>query len=110
MNPESTVIKNGQALSYRAFTEGLEKFDEFYEKGMFTKLITTNLTYRPPELMKREYYVTANMYKYMGNIIDTLNHDLSMERVKSTTHKITKILEKKNRIHDVSGSRMIVSD
>ena len=96
--------------TFGLFTEGLEKFDEFYEKGMFTKLITTNLTYRPPELMKREYYVTANMYKYMGNIIDTLNHDLSMERVKSTTHKITKILEKKNRIHDVSGSRMIVSD
>ena len=77
---------------------------------MFTKLITTNLTYRPPELMKRDYYVTANMYKYLANIIDTLNHDLSMERVKSTTHKITKILEKTNRIHDAVSSRRIITD
>lgn len=96
--------------TFGLFTEGLEKFDEFYEKGMFTKLITTNLTYRPPELMKRDYYVTANMYKYLANIIDTLNHDLSMERVKSTTHKITKILEKTNRIHDAVSSRRIITD
>ena len=34
------------------------------------------------------------MYKYMANIINTLNHNQSMDKVKSTTHKITKMLGK----------------
>lgn len=83
--------------TFGLFTDGLAKFDEYYEKGLFDRLITTNLTYRPAELSDRPYYVTANMYKYMSSIIDAMNHDLSVERVKSTTHKITKMLEKARR-------------
>ena len=80
--------------TFGLFTDGFEKFDEYYEKGYFTKLITTNLCYRSPELLKKPYYETANMYKYLASIINTLNHDQSAEKVRSTTHKITKMLEK----------------
>ena len=80
--------------TFGLFTDGLSKFDEFYEKGYFTKIITTNLCYRPPELLKRPYYETANMYKYLASIINSLNHDVSLDNVKSTTSKITKVLEK----------------
>ncbi|HUM84175.1 MAG TPA: ribose-phosphate pyrophosphokinase [Lachnospiraceae bacterium] len=83
--------------TFGLFTDGFAKFDEYYEKGFFTKLITTNLCYRPPELLQKPYYETANMYKYLASIIDTLNHDMSVEQVKSTTHKITKMLEKHKR-------------
>ncbi len=83
--------------TFGLFTDGLAKFDKYYEDGLFDRLITTNLTYRPAELMDRPYYVTANMYKYMSSIIDTMNHDMSVERVKSTTHKINKMLEKSRR-------------
>lgn len=82
--------------TFGLFTDGFDKFDEYYEKGLFTKLITTNLHYRPQELLKKPYYETANMYKYMASIIDTLNHNGSVEKVKSTTHKITKMLNKIN--------------
>ena len=75
--------------TFGLFTEGIKKFDEYYEKGMFTKLITTNLTYRPPELLRREYYIQADMFDYMARIIDTLIHDQSMVAVKNTTSKIT---------------------
>ena len=80
--------------TFGLFTDGFEKFDEYYEKGMFTKLITTNVCYRQPELLKKPYYETANMYKYLASIINTLNHDESIEKVKSTTKKITKMLGK----------------
>ncbi len=83
--------------TFGLFTDGFSKFDEYYDKGLFTKLITTNLCYRPPELLKKPYYETANMYKYLASIIDTLNHDMSVEQVKSTTRKITKMLEKHQR-------------
>ena len=75
--------------TFGLFTEGIKKFDEYYEQGMFTKLITTNLTYRPPELLRREYYIQADMFDYMARIIDTLNHDQSMVAIKNTTSKIT---------------------
>ena len=80
--------------TFGLFTEGFDKFDEFYEKGYFDKLITTNLTYLPPELYHKPYFVCANMYKYMANIIHTLNHDQSISTIKSTTSKISKVLSR----------------
>ena len=37
--------------TFGLFTDGLEKFDEYYEKGYITKVLTTNLNYRDPELL-----------------------------------------------------------
>ena len=93
--------------TFGLFTDGFAKFDEYYEKGYFTKLITTNLCYRPPELMKKPYYETANMYKYLASIINTLNHDETVDKVKSTTHKIQKMLEKMNAR---GGGRAVIDD
>ncbi|MEE1195798.1 MAG: ribose-phosphate pyrophosphokinase [Lachnospiraceae bacterium] len=80
--------------TFGLFTDGFEKFDEFYEKGYITKVITTNLTYRKPELLEKPYYETADMTKYLASIMDTLNHDVSVEKVRDTTTKINKLLEK----------------
>ena len=51
--------------TYGLFTEGMDKFDAYYEKGWIDKVITTNLNYRIPELLTRPYYVEANMSKYL---------------------------------------------
>ncbi len=80
--------------TFGLFTDGLDQFDRYYEEGYFSKVITTNLIYRTPELLHREYYETANMYKYLASIIDTINHDVATERIKSTTRKITSMLER----------------
>ena len=39
--------------TFGLFTDGLEKFDEYYEKGWIDKVITTNLNYRLPELLTK---------------------------------------------------------
>ncbi len=83
--------------TFGLFTEGFDKFDDYYAKGYFTKLITTNLCYRPVEILKKPYYETANMYKYLASIINSLNHNMSLDSVKSTTTKITKALNKLKR-------------
>ena len=80
--------------TFGLFTDGFEKFDEYHEKGFIEKVITTNLTYRKPELLEKPYYETADMTKYLARIIDTLNHDVSIEKVGNTTTKINKLLEK----------------
>ena len=80
--------------TYGLFTDGLEKFDEYYEKGWIDKVITTNLNYRDPELLTRPYYVEANMSKYLASIMDIINHDLSVEKVRSSNEKIMELMEK----------------
>ena len=79
--------------TFGLFTDGLKKFDDYYEKGYIHKVITTDLNYRTEELINRPYYEPATMSKYLASIMDTLNHDVSVERVRSTTAKINKLLE-----------------
>lgn len=80
--------------TFGLFTNGLEKFDEFYDKGYIDYVITTNLNYRSKELLEREWYLEANMSKYMAAIINSFNHDVSIEAALSPTKKIQKLVQK----------------
>ena len=80
--------------TFGLFTDGLEKFDEYYKNGIIRKVITTNLIYQTPELLSREWYGTAKMGKYVASIIDTLNHDISIEKVRDTTAKINNLVKR----------------
>ena len=79
--------------AFGLFCEGLEKFDESYKNGIITKVFTTNLVYRTPELLKREWYCEVDMSKYLSYIIDTLNHDMSISRLLNPADKIKSLLE-----------------
>jgi len=81
--------------SFGLFCEGLEKFDESFKNGIITKVFTTNLVYRSPELLKREWYCEVDMSKYLSYIIDTLNHDMSISHLLNPADKIKALLEKK---------------
>lgn len=82
--------------TFGLFTDGLAAFDEAYEKCYFDKVVTTNLTYQPPELKERPYYVEADMSKFLASIIDFMNHDSSMANVSTPTEKIHELLAKYN--------------
>ena len=80
--------------TFGLFTDGFEKFDEYYEKGYITSVVTTNLNYRSPELLTKPYYVEADMSKFIATIIDSLNHDISISNVQDPTKKIKNLIEK----------------
>lgn len=80
--------------TFGLFTDGMAKFDEYYKNGYIDKVITTNLTYRSPELTSRPYYVEADMTRFMASIIDCINHDVSTARVNSPTNKLNSLFEK----------------
>lgn len=80
--------------AFGLFTEGLEKFDGAYNDGIITRIFTTNLIYRKPELFNREWYTEVDMSKYIANIIDTLNYDGSLSELLDPVQKIKKILKK----------------
>ena len=82
--------------TFGLFTNGLEKFDQFYEKGYIDYVITTNLNYRPQELFNRPWYIEAHMSKYLAAIINSFNHDVSIGRTLSPTEKIQKLIRKRN--------------
>ena len=83
--------------TFGLFTSGLSHFDKAYEKGYFDKLITTNLIYQSPELLSRPYYKTADMNKFLASIIDFMNHNVSMNFVRTPTDKIRELMEKHNK-------------
>ena len=84
------------AAHFGLFTAGFEKFDEFYQKGYIDSVVTTNLNYRSPELFTKEWYVEADMSKYIAAIINSLNHDVSIGNSLSPTDKIQKLIRKYN--------------
>ncbi len=78
--------------TFGLFTEGLEKFDEYVEKGIIDLIITTDLTYRTPELRARPWYAPAALSKYTANIIYAMNHDVSLDPIIDNTNKINELL------------------
>lgn len=80
--------------TFGLFTDGFEKFDEFYQNGYIDFVITTNLTYRRPEIFTKPWYIEADMSKYTAAIINTINHDVSTSRQMDPSVKIQKLLRK----------------
>ena len=80
--------------TFGLFCNGLENMDKAYEEGVFSKIFTTNLVYRTPELLSREWYQEVNMCKYVAYIIDTLNHDRTISHLLDQSKKIHTILDK----------------
>lgn len=82
--------------TFGLFTDGFEKFDEYYAKGYIDRVVTTNLTYLPPAVYEKPYFAIADMSKFLALIIDSLNHDLPIGAVLNPTDRIHRLLKKHN--------------
>lgn len=82
--------------TFGLFTEGLDEFDEYYEKGYISKVVTTNLTYLSDHLRGKPYFVEADMSKYLAMIMDSVNHDISISHVIDPTAKLRALLNSHN--------------
>ena len=77
--------------TFGLFTSGFDKFDKAHASKIFDKIFCTNLVYRQPELLEKDWFVEVDMCKYVAYIIDTLNHD----------HTISNLLNPVQRIHNL---------
>ena len=82
------------AATFGLFTNGMEKFDQAYEEGLISGILTTNLIYQTPELLSRPYYINCDMSKYIALVIDTLNHDSSIGSILDPADRIQHVVEK----------------
>ena len=83
--------------TFGLFCNGLDNMDKAYEEGIFTRIFTTNLVYRTPELLARPWYAEVNMCKYVAYIVDTLNHDRTISHLLDQSKKIHTLLAKYNK-------------
>ncbi len=79
--------------TYGLFTEGFEKFDKAFEDGLFTAVISTNLTYNSPELLSKPWFICADLSKFISYIISSCNQNKS----------VSPLLNSADRIHELLG-------
>jgi ribose-phosphate pyrophosphokinase len=79
--------------TYAMFTEGPEKFDEAYRKGMFTSLLSTNLSYIREDVRSKKWFIAADLSKYIAYIISSCNQNKS----------VSPLLNSADRIHELLG-------
>ncbi len=80
------------AATYGLFAEGYDEFDEYFKKRIIDRIFTTNLTYCSPELLEKPYYTNVDLSRYLALIIDTINHDRSVDGILDSTTRIQDIL------------------
>lgn len=80
------------AVTFAQFTGGTEKFDSLYREGNINKIYSTNLTYVSNDVREAEWFEEVDMSTYIADIIDTLNHDKSIEPLIKSNKDLRKIL------------------
>ena len=60
-------------------------------------MISTNLSYTLPELAEREWFMKAEMSKYLAYIISACNHNESVSGLLDPHEKIHELLRKINK-------------
>lgn len=83
--------------TYPIFTNGLSAFDKAYADGLISGVFGTNLTYRTPELLAREWFHDVDVSKYIAYFIAALNHEMSVSAIIDPHEKIRMLLEKTGR-------------
>ena len=81
--------------TFPLFTNGLEKFDKAVADGTLTAVLGTNLTYRTPELLNRDWYMDVDCSKYTAYFIAAINHDMSVSSICDPIVKIKHLLDER---------------
>ena len=78
--------------TFPLFTSGLKKFDEAVAEGTLTAVLGTNLTYRKPELLERDWYFDVDCSKYSAYFVAAINHEMSVSSICDPIKKIEGLL------------------
>lgn len=88
------------ATTFSLFTEGLDKFNKFYDEGYIEKVFSTNLTYIPTQAKKAPWFEAVDMSGFIADVIDHVNMDKSIEPIIDDAGNIKRFIaqvEKLNR-------------
>ena len=83
------------ATTFSFFTEGLEKFNKFFNDGIIKSVYSTNLTYIPEELKAAPWFKAVDLSDFIARIINRLNYDKSIASYMDATNIIQRLLDEK---------------
>ena len=69
--------------------------DKAVADGTLTAVLGTNLTYRTPELLSRDWYLDVDCSKYTAYFIAAINHDMSVSSICDPIVKIKNLLDER---------------
>lgn len=81
------------ATTFALFTEGIEKFNQYYEEGYIDRVYTTNLTYIPENARQQPWLKEVDMSHYISRIINRLNYDVSISDILDATKGIQDLVK-----------------
>ena len=81
--------------TFALFTNGIDKFDEYYNNNMFDGVYTTNLSYIPKSYQEKPWLHVCDCSKMMAEIVYDLHNDLSISELLKDKSGPIKMLEKK---------------
>ncbi|MDR0697295.1 MAG: ribose-phosphate pyrophosphokinase [Christensenellaceae bacterium] len=79
--------------TYSLFTKGVKVFSDAYKEGLFSAVLSTNLTYLREELANEKWFISADLSKYIAYIISSCNQNKS----------VSPLLNSADRIHELIG-------
>lgn len=80
------------SATFALFTEGIEKFDKYYEEGLIERVYSTNLTYIPDEVKSKPWFREVDMSHFIAEVMNNLNLDESIAPLLDATESIHKLL------------------
>lgn len=85
--------KNIYAITtFAFFTDGVERFDELYKKGIISKIYSTDACYLRDEIVNAEWFCKVSLTKFIAKIINALNNNESISQIIEPTAKLQKLL------------------
>ena len=81
--------------TYALFTKGIDKFKDYYDKGKFDGIYTTNLSYIPEDYKKEEWLHVVDCSVIISKIIRNLHNGQSISQLTKDRSYPAKVLAKK---------------
>jgi ribose-phosphate pyrophosphokinase len=87
------------ATTFALFTEGIEKFNQFYEEGLIDRVYTTNLSYIPETVKSQPWFKEVDLSDYISRIINRLNYDMSISDMMNARKGIQELIMFKESVN-----------
>ena len=91
------------ATTFALFTDGIDKFNQFYEDGYIDQVYTTNLSYLHKDSKDVPWLTVVDMSEYIAKMMNRLNYDISIGDLIDASAGIREILTFKESLEEVEG-------
>lgn len=96
------------SVSFAQFTEGIEDIRQAWESGIIERIFSTDMAYRPPEVLSSPWYTDIPMADDLALLVSALNHDASLSRLMAPATRIDALMAEKGfRAAETDGADTI---